>query len=214
MTLKIVFDLDGTLIDSVPHIHHAANQGLATHGFGELTLEQARGFVGHGLGAFIAKARAALGIPEALQGSLESSVMDFYQQEAHLNEPYPAVPEVLQGLSEDGCRLGICTNKPIAATRTVLEHLQWDRFFAVILGGDSLPVRKPDPAPLLAAFDALGKGRPVYVGDSEVDAETADRAGVPFFLFTQGYRKTPVAELYHTASFDDFAALPALLEDG
>jgi phosphoglycolate phosphatase len=83
--------------------------------------------------------------------------------------------------------------------------------FAAVVGGDSLPVKKPDPAPLLHALDLLGGGPVIFVGDSEVDAETAQAARVPFLLFTEGYRKTPVEALTHQAAFADFADLPGLV---
>jgi len=74
-------------------------------------------------------------------------------------------------------------------------------------------VHKPDPAPLHAAFDALGDGVRLYVGDSDVDAETGQRAGVPFMLFTQGYRKSAVEDLHYAVAFDDFAELPRLVQE-
>ena len=81
----------------------------------------------------------------------------------------------------------------------------------MVVGGDSLAARKPDPAPLHAALAALAPGPAIFVGDSEIDAETAERAGVLFLLFTEGYRKAPVADLPHAARFSDFAELPALV---
>src|SRR6056297_2519181 len=119
--------------------------------------------------------------------------------------------EVLARLSQDH-RLGLCTNKPYRPCLSVLRHLGMEGFFTEILGGDSLPVKKPDPAPLLATYAAMGPGPRVFVGDSEVDAETAARAGVPFVLFTLGYRKSPVADLPHAAAFDDFDALPGIID--
>ena len=88
-----------------------------------------------------------------------------------------------------------------------------DHYFDTMWGGDSLPVHKPDPAPLHAAFDVLGDGPQLYVGDSDVDAETGQRAGVPFLLFTEGYRKCAVEDLHHTVAFDDFADLPRLVQE-
>ena len=84
--------------------------------------------------------------------------------------------------------------------------------FQVVLGGDSLPVRKPDPAPLFRVLADLGAPRAVYVGDSEVDAATAQAAAMPFALFTEGYRKTPVEALPHDVAFSDFTDLPAIVE--
>ena len=83
----------------------------------------------------------------------------------------------------------------------------------MIVGGDSLPVRKPDPAPLHAAIDAIGAHHVLYVGDSEIDAETAHRAGVRFVLYTEGYRKTPAEEIAHARAFSDFADLPGIVTE-
>jgi phosphoglycolate phosphatase len=115
----------------------------------------------------------------------------------------------LTALQAAGHPLGVCTNKFHAPTLQVLKALDLMRFFDVVIGGDSLPQRKPDPAPLIAAFDALGAGRRLYIGDSEVDAETAAQAKIPFGLFTRGYRKTPVEQMAKTFAFDDYAALLA-----
>ena len=117
---------------------------------------------------------------------------------------------VLETLHQKGHRIGLCTNKPVAPTNDILDHFGLTNLFSVVIGGDSLAQRKPDPAPLLAAFEALG-GPGIYVGDSEVDAQTAERAGIPIALFTEGYRKTPVAELTHEWAFRDFADLSAII---
>jgi phosphoglycolate phosphatase len=95
----------------------------------------------------------------------------------------------------------------------VLSHFGLGPRFGAVLGGDSLSARKPDPAPLLAVLEALGAAEGVYVGDSEIDAETAERASVPFLLFTEGYRKAAVETLVHAAAFSHFDALPALVAE-
>ncbi len=118
-----------------------------------------------------------------------------YDDAVGLTLPYPGVPEALEGLRQAGHVLGLCTNKPVGAARAVLRHLGLDRHFAVVIGGGSLPVHKPDPAPLHATLAAMGGGDCLYVGDSEVDAETSARARVPFLLFTEGYRKTPANDI-------------------
>jgi phosphoglycolate phosphatase len=92
-----------------------------------------------------------------------------------------------------------------------MDHLGLTPFFPTILGGDSLAVRKPHPDHLHATARALGRGQSVFVGDSEVDAETALAARVPFLLFTEGYRKAPVSALPHAARFARFSDLPALV---
>ncbi|OUS33920.1 phosphoglycolate phosphatase [Rhodobacterales bacterium 56_14_T64] len=210
---RIVFDLDGTLIDSVPDIHGIACAVLDQEGCERITLEQTRNFVGNGAGVFVAKMRAARGISDSEQDRLYADFVARYEDAVDLTVPYPGVLAALDELRTQGHKLGICTNKPIMPCRSVLSHLQMDHFFDTIWGGDSLPVRKPDPAPLHAAFEVLGDGPQLYVGDSDVDAETAERAGIPFLLFTLGYRKSPIEDLPHRVAFDDFAKLPRLVQD-
>jgi phosphoglycolate phosphatase len=121
------------------------------------------------------------------------------------------VTAALDAFARLGHPLGICTNKPVGPARAVLRHFGLLERFSVIIGGDSLPVRKPDPAPLHAAFAALRGGPQLFVGDSEVDAETAQAAGIPLALFTQGYRRAAAESLGARLVFDDFTALPRLV---
>ncbi|MBV0912069.1 phosphoglycolate phosphatase [Anianabacter salinae] len=207
----IVFDLDGTLIDSAPDICGIANALLDRVGRAPITLAETRDFIGNGAGVFVARLRAARDLPDADHDRLLAEFIRRYDDAVHLTRPYPGVEEALSALLRAGHVLGICTNKPIRPTRVVLRHLGFERFFETVLGGDSLPVHKPDPAPLCAVFEALPQAPEIYVGDSEVDAETARRAGVPFLLFTEGYRKCPVDQMPHAAAFSDFAALPGLV---
>lgn len=208
---RIVFDLDGTLIDSAPDIHGIANALLGAEGKDPISLDQARDFIGNGASVFVAKMRAAREIADDQHARLLADFIARYDDAVTLTRPYPNVEAALQHLIDEGHALGVCTNKPIRPTKAVLSHLGLDRFFQAFCGGDSLPVHKPEPAPLNAAFDALPEGSEIYVGDSDVDAETAQRAMVPFLLFTEGYRKQPVSVMPHTAAFSDFAELPALI---
>lgn len=208
---RIVFDLDGTLIDSAPNIHGIANALLAEEGAQPVSLAQTRDFVGNGAGVFVQKMRAARGIADSEQQRLLEAFVARYVDAVDLTVPYPGAVEVLSLLKAQGHRLGICTNKPMKPCRAVLAYLGLDTHFDTVWAGDSMPVSKPDPAPLLAAFAELGEGPVVYVGDSDVDAETARRAKVPFVLYTEGYRKQPVDELPHDRAFSDFAALPGII---
>ncbi len=211
----VIFDLDGTLIDSAPDIHAASNRVLAEDGLPPLSFDQVRSFIGKGVPHLVARLLDASG--EAPDGpsfaprhaAMVARFTAGYEDAVGLTQPYPGVLAALDALAD--MRLGICTNKPLAPTLAVLRHLGMEARFAAILGGDSLPVRKPDPAPLLETLRALGGGPVVYVGDSEVDAQTAAAAGLPFALYTQGYRHSPVADLPHDAAFDDFAALPGIV---
>lgn len=209
----LIFDLDGTLIDSAPDIHAASNTVLAEEGLAPMTLPEVRSFIGHGVPHLVACLLTAAGQDPAgpRHARLLARFTEIYEEAVNLTLPYPGVVAALEKLAADGHRLGLCTNKPLAPARAVLRHLDLLRFFAVVHGGDSHPLKKPDPAPLLAALAALGGGTALYIGDSEVDAECARRAGLSFALFTEGYRKAPVESLPHAAAFADFADLPALV---
>lgn len=208
-----IFDLDGTLVDSAPDIRLAANRVLEAKGLPGLTLSETRSFIGAGAPVFVERmvaARVAAPDPD-LTASMLAHFLDLYESAVTLTRPYPGVPEALQTLAQAGWRLGLCTNKPEGPTRALLAHLDLGRFFPVVVGGDTLPVRKPDPAPLRHAVAALAASAPVFVGDSETDAATAAAAGIPFALFTEGYRQSPAHALPHDWAFADFAALPGWL---
>lgn len=208
----VIFDLDGTLIDSAPEIHAIANAVLAEEGVAPITAEQSRSFIGHGLEVFITRLMAAVSLPQ--DAAHHTRMMDMFSKRYRSSfthtRLYPQVRETLAILRADGLKLGLCTNKPLAATKAVLTHFNLTDFFPVVIGGDSLPLRKPDPAPLLAARNALVAPATVFVGDSEVDAETARNAALPFALFTKGYRQTPPEALPHAARFSHFPDLPAI----
>lgn len=215
MIRAVVFDLDGTLIDSAPDIHAAANTVMTRHGLAPFTLAEARGFVGHGAGVFIDRCLAARGLSDspAFRAQALAEFLALYETAVHLTAPYPDVVTALTRLRKAGYLLGICTNKPSDPARAVLCHLGLAGLFHAVIGGDGPDGPKPGPAPLLAACRALGAAQAVFVGDSEVDAETAARAGMPFALFTEGYRTRPVHDLPHRAAFAAFADLPDLVQD-
>ena len=208
---RVVFDLDGTLVDSAPDLHVIANDLLTAAGHAPITLDEARSYIGQGVAVFVARMRAARGIADSGQAALQAGFMARYEAAVDLTTVYPGVPQALAALRQAGHRLGLCTNKPLRPTMALLRHFGFAGLFDRVIAGDSLPTRKPDPAPLRAALDMGGAGPDLYVGDSEIDAETAQRAGVPFLLFTQGYRSAPVSDLPHAAAFDRFSALPGLI---
>lgn len=210
----VVFDLDGTLVDSVADIHASVNTLMATLGAEPFPLAEVRGFIGNGVPTLIERAMAARGLsdPALLPGRIAVYAQHHGADPAGRTTPYPGVAAVLDQLTGAGHRLGLCTNRPGATAGEILARLDLARSMQTIVAGDTLPVRKPDPAPLRKAIAAIGEGPAVFVGDSEVDAETAEAAGVPFLLFTEGYRKAPVAAIPHHAAFSRFADLPGLLD--
>jgi phosphoglycolate phosphatase len=208
----VLFDLDGTLVDSAPDIHAGVNAILADEGVAPLPFATVRGFIGGGVPVLMSRVIAATGMDAALHAAMCARFVERYEHDpGGLTRPYDGVEAALDALSH--LPLGLCTNKPEGPTRTLLAHLGWSARFSVIVGGDTLPVRKPDPAPLVEAVRRIGGGA-VFVGDSEVDAATAVAAGVPLLLFTQGYRSAAVAQLPHHAAFDHWDAMPALVRAG
>lgn len=213
----IVFDLDGTLIDSVPDIHNAAVRMLADEGHPPLSVARIRSFIGNGVPALVSKIMAEIGEnPEnrARHGVLVDRFMQHYEAApAVLSRPFDNVQDALERLSAEGFRFAVCTNKPERITKQILQDLGMATCFKAVIGGDSLSVRKPDPAPLHAAIDKAGATAAIYVGDSEVDGETALAADVPFVLFTEGYRKVPASEINHQAAFSDFMQLEGIIHE-
>ena len=204
----VVFDLDGTLVDSAPDICAVGNRVLAAEGAAPLTLAEARRYVGSGADMFVRRMRVARGLPDAAHARMRAAFLDAYEGAVAHSALYPGVADALAVLAARGHPMAVCTNKPIGPARAVLAHFGLAGRFGAVIGGDSLPERKPDPAPLRAAFAGLGAAGGLFVGDSEIDAETAERAGVPFLLFTEGYRSAPAATLPHAAAFAHFDALP------
>ena len=211
--LPIVFDLDGTLIESAPQIHAVANKVFTAKGLQPFPFSIVRGAIGHGLGVLVDRLLQSQGHAATwpLHAELAASFVKMYEEAFDLTTLYPGVAEALTDLANAGHRLGVCTNKPEGPARAVLRHFGLDTVFAAVIGGDTLPTRKPDPAPLRAALRSLGSGTGLFVGDSEVDAETAAAANIPLALYTQGYRNAPVETLGAKLIFDDFRALPRLV---
>jgi phosphoglycolate phosphatase len=208
----IVFDLDGTLIDSAADLHAAVNQVMDARGLGAISLEQARSFIGHGAPSFVEQTMRAVGLPRdmALHEDLLGSFLHLYESAYRLTTVYAGVPDMLAALASDGWAIGLCTNKPERPAMAVLRHFGLGGWFQVLVGGDSQPEKKPHPAPLRRAIADLGATSALYVGDSEVDSATAIAAGVPFLLFTNGYRKSPVDRIPSSAAFESHDEVPGL----
>jgi phosphoglycolate phosphatase len=217
MIRAIIFDLDGTLVDSAPDLHAAAVAMLAGQGLAPVTLSQIHGFVGNGIPKLVERCLAASGAPatgKALAGAVARFKEHYGAAPADLTRPYDGVEAMLGALSARGLLLGVCTNKPEALTRQVLAGVALDRHLRVAVGGDTLKVMKPDPEPLRHAAGLLGTGieETLYVGDSETDAETAASAGMGFALYSGGYRKWPLDAFEDCFVFHEFGALARFVE--
>jgi phosphoglycolate phosphatase len=211
--MNIVFDLDGTLVDSAPDLMIASNKMLADEGLAPLDLATITSFIGNGLPKLVERVMRARGIGSHQFERLYDEVRDFYNAApADESRPMPGVVSLLEKLKADGHKLGVCTNKPEEPARLMLNLLGLEKYFDVVVGGDALPEKKPHPAPLNLAFERLGEGPRLYVGDSEVDAEVALAAEVRFAIYSQGYRKQAIEGLPHDHRFDHFDALGPIID--
>lgn len=207
---RVVFDLDGTLLETLPDIARVANLVLAGEDLPPLPDSTVRTFVGNGVPVLVSRMIETTGLPASEHSRLTTAFLDLYEDATDLTHPYPGVEAALEKLTGAGLSLAICTNKPERPARAVLSAMGWGKRFDTVIGGDSLPVKKPDAAPLMAALGGVALSEALFVGDSEVDAATAEAAGIRFALFTGGYRKSPVSAIPHDHAFDHFDALPDL----
>lgn len=213
----VVFDLDGTLVDSAEDLRRACNRLLAESHRRSLTGEEIRRFIGDGAARLVERAFLATGgWPEALDPRqlLQRFLTLYGADPVSSTRCFPGVPDTLRRLHRAGVRLGVCTNKPVDPAHAVLAGLGLHDLFDVVIGGDSLATRKPSPEPLLAVLAGLGvaPARAVMVGDNEHDAATARAAGLDrVYLMAYGYARLPLAEIDHDGVLDRFEELTGVL---
>jgi len=214
----VMFDLDGTLVDSNLDLAPAVNHALALAGRDPVPLSLVRSFIGGGAAMMLARALEATGGPvdEPLMGELTAQLLEHYW--AHIADntvPYPGLLGALDVLASYGCKLAVCTNKLEAPARQLLEALGMTSRFSAIYGGDTLGpgLAKPAPDMLLAAAADCGGGPAVMVGDSTYDVRAARNAGMPVVTYRYGYHDVPLAELGGDAMIDHFNELVQALED-
>jgi len=195
----VVFDLDGTLIDSLPDIATAVNRVLAWRGLEALPPMQIEGMIGDGAKVLLDRALNARG--EVAAAADMDVFMDWYTVHgADETRPYPGMVEALAALRRAGHRLGVCTNKPAAAAREILASLGLDGYFDAVTGGDSTPYRKPDPRHLAATLAALGATEAVMVGDHFNDMAAAKGCGIPGIFAAWGYGAAEAEYVARSAS--------------
>ncbi|WP_299218905.1 phosphoglycolate phosphatase [uncultured Psychrobacter sp.] len=213
----LIFDFDGTLIDSVPDLADATNAMLTTLGKETYSLDTIRNWVGNGSRMLVE--RALVGKIEVLEGELTIEEADHAEQvffEAYNNisgsktVAYPDVDSGLKKLKAAGYTLALVTNKPIRFVPKILQTFGWQDLFSAVLGGDSLSLKKPDPAPLLHVCEALDAtpDQAVMIGDSRNDILAGQNAKMDTLGLSYGYNYgQDIRELNPTRVFDDFATL-------
>lgn len=210
----IVLDLDGTLVDSVQELTAALNAGLAPLGRRTLVAGEVRDMIGDGVAMLTRRALAATGdeLEDAAFDDTLTAVRHAYDR-LPASSPYAGVPETLARLHGEGLALGVCTNKPETPAHRLLLQLGFERWVTALAGGDTFPVKKPDPGHVTGLLNLLGADieGAVMVGDSANDALAARGAGLPFIAVGYGYCKGPVADLGADAVVDNFSDLPAAL---
>ena len=212
----VVFDFDGTLVDTAPDLQAHVNTVLEEVGRPELDLNGVRLLVGDGARTLLRRGLEATGgVPAGVDLDLLYArfLQRYTAHPADRSTVHRDVIDVLDGLQARGLRLGVCTNKAQAPTDRLLAALGLDRFFDAIVGGDAVAAKKPDPGHLRAVLERLGASpaRSVMVGDSAYDLQAARTLGVPCVLVSFGYTPVPARALGTEWVIDRFADLPAAL---
>ena len=207
----IIFDFDGTLLNSAPDLMATVNKILKLEGRRPVTLNEVQGMIGDGMPTLLERSlNATGGIPsdEVLNNSIQQFIEMYTGEDAELDHLYPGAVETLQNLKQRSFTLALCTNKPIAPTMAIVKKLDIEQYFSVISGGDSIPkIRKPDPRHLLAVVEDLDMTteQVVMIGGKEHDIHCARDAGVRSLLVSFGYAKMPLAEIGANAIIDHLA---------
>lgn len=212
---RLIFDLDGTLVDSAPDLTRALNHILTGLGRPPLPPRTVRHLVGRGARVLIARGLDETGGRDGAP-DVEALLPDFLAfYGAHIadeSRPFPGAEAVLDWADAQGMALGVCTNKPQALSEALLEALGLRHRFGSIVGGDALAVKKPDPGHLEAVMAALGQGPAVLIGDTETDLLAARGAGIPIALVRFGFSPVAVDTLGADLLLDRFEDLPQLLK--
>ncbi|GGH46595.1 HAD-IA family hydrolase [Frigidibacter albus] len=213
----VIFDLDGTLADTSADLVAAANACFRGLGHGDLLDPQTDALTAfHGGRAMLRLGFSRLGRPEDPEIDTQyPALLEHYARDILVHTyAYPGAIDAVEALRMQGFAVGICTNKPAGLAESLLAKMGVRDLFASMIGADTLPVRKPDPAPYVAAVTQAGGqvARSLLVGDTETDRKTAAAAGVPSVLVTFGPEGPGIARLAPEALLDRYEDLPALAE--
>jgi phosphoglycolate phosphatase len=204
----IVFDLDGTLVDTAPDLMNALNDVLTKRGHEPASADTIRTCIGRGARAMIEQALRRLGAEDDVDRMLAEFLVHYEANIAVESRPFQGAVAALDRLKAQGATLAVCTNKREDLSRKLLQELDLARYFSGLAGRDTFPVSKPDPAHLLRTIAlAGGPQAAVMVGDSDVDYRTAASAGVPIVLVSFGYGPPPDAPTHVHSVIDHFDEL-------
>lgn len=210
----VIFDLDGTIVDTAPDLHAATNVVLAHFQRQPIRLGQIRDLVGYGARALIEKGLEITGGQQGLNmDEAHSLFLSHYQDHiaAH-SKVYEGAEQLLTNLHESGARVGLCTNKPRYLALDLLEQLGLSTYFHAVHGGDNLPYRKPDPRHIISTIeDAGGSHMAVMIGDSTPDVQAAKGVTIPSIVVRHGYSSIPVDQIGADYVVDDLPAVSRLL---
>ena len=211
----ILFDLDGTLVDTLPDLLWAMNALMGELGRRMITARELRGWIGDGVAALVRRAVDATG---GLSDGSYTAMTERYHAhyESHVavgSRVYPGVEATLRTLRDAGYRMGVCTNKHTGLSVALLEALGLRPLFEAVVGGDALKHRKPSAEHIAATLGAMGMdgGKALMVGDSENDMAAARNAKIPVIAVSFGYAHVAPMALGADAVIDDFAVLPELI---
>jgi phosphoglycolate phosphatase len=209
----IVFDLDGTLVDSAPDLVDSLNVILGREGIPPFPTEQARKFVGRGGRMLIRQGLDAAGVATSearLEAMFAAFIAHYEQHLAVKTRYYPGVETALDALAASGHVLAVCTNKYEKQARMLLRELGGTERFATIAGQDTFPVCKPNAAALRLTIEKAGGDptRAIMIGDTETDVSTARNAGLPVIAVDFGYAPEPIAALHPDRIISHFDELP------
>jgi len=212
--VALIFDLDGTLVDSVPDLAAAANRLLAELDHPPLANAEIAAMVGDGVGKLVERVLASRGLADPPAPLVPRFVALYEADIATRTRPYPGVVDGLATLAGRGITLALCTNKIGRSTEAVLAALDLRRFFRVVVSGDTLPKQKPDPAPLRFALDRLGvtAAAAAMLGDHRNDVLAARAAGTAALFARYGYGLASLGTLEPDAMIDHFAELAGVVE--
>jgi len=214
----LIFDLDGTLIDSAPDLYHTINHLLKEDGRPALGMEDVKEMIGWGTKELVRKALAATGENPSIdqvEAMLENFLVYYSRHLIDHTTVYPGVMNALETLAAAGAVMGICTNKPSTFTIPILQKLRLDGFFKAVSCSDTVPHKKPDGRHVLECIKQLKTTAEttIMVGDSENDITAAIDAGVRSVCVTFGYAHVPLKEIGADALIDHFDALPQALRE-